>query len=319
MKENNKKRESIRILLTESCNAKCKNCFNKDTRDVESHMKENDFFELCHYLSNNGIKKLKLMGGEPTIHPNFKLLYEHAQTKFEQVVLFTNGLDEIIGRIEPRISDTVVYNFNFYNSKWDSSKILLNGLGKRLMEIQISSDSNKEMLCENLEKLYMNIPKEKIGVNLTLNCVENIYVNKKEIIDTWNTVNEFLTKKIEVNYNIDHNIPFCFFMGSNMKIKPGKQLCDYNCSGLIDTKLRLRYCNQMPKILTNIKNDNEFIPYKIIDNYLYSAYLRKIESNMKKICISCVLFKDTCNGGCFMHKEVISLKDILDNTDLPVM
>lgn len=41
---------SFRVLLTEKCNANCKNCFNKSSRAL-CDMNINDFKQICQDLS----------------------------------------------------------------------------------------------------------------------------------------------------------------------------------------------------------------------------------------------------------------------------
>ena len=42
---------------------------------------------LFNYFASNGIKNLKIMGGEPTVHPDFLTLYNLSQQKFDSVAL----------------------------------------------------------------------------------------------------------------------------------------------------------------------------------------------------------------------------------------
>ena len=71
--QNNGLINSIRIYLTESCNANCNHCFNKGIRE-DRHMDTAKAEMLFNYFASNGIKNLKIMGGEPTVHPDFLTL-----------------------------------------------------------------------------------------------------------------------------------------------------------------------------------------------------------------------------------------------------
>ena len=89
------KKETFRILLTEKCNANCSNCFNADYRKNKDMYIE-DFFMLCDFLSVNNIKHLKIMGGEPTVHPYFLDAVEYAQKKFSKILsLRQNSLGSV--------------------------------------------------------------------------------------------------------------------------------------------------------------------------------------------------------------------------------
>ena len=48
---------NIRVYITEACNAKCPNCFNKDNRK-ETYMDVEHFAKLCIYLSEKILSKI---------------------------------------------------------------------------------------------------------------------------------------------------------------------------------------------------------------------------------------------------------------------
>ena len=65
---------SLRLCLTEECNAQCPHCFNSPYREKE-YMDTSKLFEFYEAnkkpLQNMAIK---VMGGEPTLHPEFDLV-----------------------------------------------------------------------------------------------------------------------------------------------------------------------------------------------------------------------------------------------------
>lgn len=112
---------SLRVYITEQCNANCPSCFNKSSRSKLS-MDIEHFKKICTFFSSNGVKRIKIMGGEPTLHPDFDVLMTLAQNSFQQVFLFTNAINDGILNFKPRESDSVVYNFTFHKL-WDKKKI----------------------------------------------------------------------------------------------------------------------------------------------------------------------------------------------------
>lgn len=137
--QNNGLINSIRIYLTESCNANCNHCFNKGIRE-DRHMDTAKAEMLFNYFASNGIKNLKIMGGEPTVHPDFLTLYNLSQQKFDSVALFTNGLNAEITKITPRNTDAIIYNFLFINRQFDSNKYLPSSNFARIFEIVIDGN-----------------------------------------------------------------------------------------------------------------------------------------------------------------------------------
>jgi len=191
--------------------------------------------------------------------------------------------------------------------------------GGRMFETQISSDCNVNHIKDVLSRARQVLDSRKMGIALTLNCIEDIFTNKKIIIEKWNEIAEFIHQDLHMEHNIDHNIPFCFFMGSSMKIKTNRSLCSIKCAGLITAKMQLQYCNQSQDILDEIKYGERFIPFEILENRLKEYYYKKMAGNSEKMCRDCVLFERKCNGGCFMHKDFIKREAIIEHSDLPFM
>ena len=143
--------KSVRFYITEKCNAKCKNCFNRKERN-SLQMDVNKFEELCKLFSINGYVLLKVMGGEPTLHPKFEEMMLIAQRYFSQISLFTNGMSNALLRFSPREGDNVVYNFNF-NHTLTEEKLLLNQPGKRSLEVQVTKNTKCERLINDIKRI----------------------------------------------------------------------------------------------------------------------------------------------------------------------
>jgi len=298
------KKETFRILLTEKCNANCSNCFNADYRKNKDMYIE-DFFMLCDFLSVNNIKHLKIMGGEPTVHPYFLDAVEYAQKKFSKITIFTNAVNDVIKKIKIRDDDCIVYNFNLLSFDFDFEKFMLNMPGNRGIEVQISSYSDTEKIIKLLSYIFdNNYIKERIGINLTLDCTENIFDNKNDICSKWNRISDYINKDLSMEYCIDHNIPMCFIKDNNFKIKAFSHLCSTQCSGLIDCSLNLLYCNQNPVKLLDSINLNNNNTFALICDALKKENIRKANKNQKAYCKDCQMYNFKCNGGCFIHKYI---------------
>jgi radical SAM protein with 4Fe4S-binding SPASM domain len=77
-------------LLTQQCNLACGHCIRGKSESI--HMPTDDAIRGMNKLSNydpNGT--LVLTGGEPTLHPNFMELVQHALKCFKEVILTSNG------------------------------------------------------------------------------------------------------------------------------------------------------------------------------------------------------------------------------------
>lgn len=306
-------RKRFRILLTENCNANCKGCFNANYRSKRDMAME-DFQEISTYLAQNKIEILKVMGGEPTVHPRFEEAMVYAQGLFPRVSIFTNALNERIKNFRPRPRDVIIYNFSCMDRGFDYTKLLLDQPGGRGLEVKIASDTNLPGYIQQLREVchYTGFfPDRQFKINLTLDCTENIFTHQEEIIEKWNTMFKFIVNELHIPCMIDHRIPRCFSDNSPMVIDKVNQVCHFDCAGLIDTGLNLRHCNQHPGKLIGLRQGKDFLPYPILENYLLQARIHKLQLVMDKTCLECFLFPEECNGGCFMHKSFIGREDVL--------
>ena len=310
-------RKSMRVLITDKCNMNCATCFNKSLRK-NTEMPVETFNDLCSYLKNEGgIRRLKIMGGEPTIHPYFLDIVEIAKNNFESIHIFTNASTDIIKSLCLRPKDTVIYNISCMGLRFPFQKLLPEQECVHAFETRIDYNSNVERIKALLAYVH-SVLKEKMIVNLTLDCTDNIFVNKKAIISNWNDLVSFIEDELQIPYMVDHNIPYCFFVGSNMKLHIKHSICSTNCAGLIAPDLSLRHCNQTISNLICIRQNGRFIPYKILKQYIYTEHIGRLHECLSKLCKDCMFWDVKCNGGCFVSKAHITRDSILQNTSLPL-
>jgi len=303
-------KEKIRILLTERCNANCASCFNKNIRNG-LHMDLEEYIKLLDYLSHNGIHYIKIMGGEPTVHPDFEEAIRMSQEKFQGVFIFTNAVNQKIKNIKLRQADLVIYNYMFIDQSFDLDKMLLDQPGNRVLEVQISSETNTVDLTSRIGYLFRHISGDRIKISLTLDCIEDIYNNRDVIIEKWNQIVHFILKDLHKLYYVDHSIPWCFFESTDMKIRHETRQCNIHCAGLITADLWLQHCNQYQQKGIRLKTEDGFIPFEQLINSLRQMNEAKIQFNKDKMCSHCGNFLIKCNGGCFMHKDCINPESIL--------
>lgn len=307
---------SIRMYITESCNANCKNCFNKNNRSSAS-MNIQKFEALCSYFKELHIDSIKIMGGEPTIHPDFLSFMILAQSYFKKVSLFTNAINDELQYYLPRESDSITYNFKF-SKVLNKQKMLLNKPGKRFLEVQIGYSTNIEKLIQDIIRITDFNP-HKIAINLTLDCTSNIFADKSLILPKYISVVNALSVK-GLHIRTDHKIPLCFLYKSGLQITSNSSNCTFSCCGLIDSKYNVRHCNQYGDILINMFDDNDnIIEPEFFYNHLYMAHNRLQILCFDKICKECIFFQKQCNGGCFIAKNNIKREDIIENTQFPII
>ncbi len=304
---------TMRVYVTERCNANCKSCFNAMSRS-NAEMSTNDFSMLCDYLKENGITFLKIMGGEPTVHNDFEKIIEIAQNHFTGLSLFTNGINRRIKNIHFRDTDSVVFNFLFSKLLSEETLYLENG-GKRNLEIQIHSDTDEVELVKSIINIA-RIDKDRIHISLTLDCTSNIFLEKNVIVKKLQYIENFLSNN-NYTFGYDHRMPLCYLYKTGLH-PSADGMCNFSNSGLIGADFKLRFCNQHNKKIIPLYENNRFIPWEIVKNHLYESYYELQAKSLNKICSNCIFYGKGCNGGCWISNDNITYEDIIKNTEFPL-
>lgn len=88
---------SMNIMITNVCPNKCKYCFapvaNKYT-EKPIFMSLTDFLSVLNFFKKSNLNNVRLLGGEPLIHPDFKQFIEEVlkEESFEFISVFTSGI-----------------------------------------------------------------------------------------------------------------------------------------------------------------------------------------------------------------------------------
>jgi AdoMet-dependent heme synthase len=105
---------TIYLFLTRKCNLSCSHCY---IDGVGPHAKDKDFnletvTRIFEKVKPAGLKKVKISGGEATLHPEFFQILDYLNTLgLEEIVLETNGMihrEHLINRL-PAIRNLTVY------------------------------------------------------------------------------------------------------------------------------------------------------------------------------------------------------------------
>lgn len=308
--------KSVRVFFTENCNADCPSCLNKKFRTKDKFMDIEKYVSLCKYFNENNVVGIKIMGGEPTLHPDFEYLLEISQKYFQRVSLFTNGMSTKILNFKPRDNDGINYNFKFSNF-FSKEKFLLNYPGYRSLEVLVCSTTNATKIIEEIRKIHKET-EGKISVMLTLDCTSQIFKERESTLPILEEVYLKLSSE-GVIVGIDHSLPLCYVYDTKVPIYRKGSFCDTECAGLIDSSCNLLYCNQHHKQLIPLFSGNKIIPFKILENHLSMEYSRQQACVLLKICRNCIFYGELCNGGCFVSSDLNTREDILKNTNFPLL
>jgi radical SAM protein with 4Fe4S-binding SPASM domain len=309
---------AIRIYLTEDCNANCSFCFNSKKRTPANFIDPQKLEILNNTISDqmNPNLSVRVMGGEPTLHPEFKEIYSSLMYHYSSIKLFTNALNDEITKLKPRRNDLIVYNFSLVNKSFPSGKFIPERKFKRAFETMVACDTNIDELKRKIEVIVNRLSKLFIdsftGFALTLNLTENIDSNRIMLNSKLEEIVNFLND-INIGYWYDHRPPICFFEPRIEKLilnNPGgfarHCLCTPDDSFNVYSDFTLYYCNQFPLRIGNVFRGDDIMDLSEIKEKLIHAHTIKLMTNYLAGCKDCEHWLKMCNGGCWKHRTVVN-------------
>jgi hypothetical protein len=85
------------LVISNTCNLSCSYCFARGYLDggqmnSAKYLSLAEFEKRLDFLDDSGIEDVRLIGGEPTLHPHFNDLVDRARIRGKHIVIFSNGL-----------------------------------------------------------------------------------------------------------------------------------------------------------------------------------------------------------------------------------
>lgn len=318
------------IILTNYCNLKCPYCFasemmtNKQANEIEI----NELIKILNWLEKSpNEKRIGLIGGEPTLHSNFKeilkIVNNFCEITGKNSILFTNGiyLEEYLKYISPKMS--ILLNINTPEAMTQEQYCNLIKVLDLLYKKQKLTGENSQVTCgcnlcleiNNYNFFWEIIDKyqiSKVRVSVTAPDETKKLDKEKYYSLMKNTFLSFLkeAKKRKVFVNIDCNhIPICYFSLAEQDLI--KEVCNKDEIYLND------FCEPCIDITTDFKATSCFGIYdSLIDcnlfnncdelrNYFTKKVIsEKIKNNNGGKCNDCVKYKlSQCQGGCLSFSE----------------
>ena len=304
------------LSITNVCNKSCVYCFAKDAKDEygKLHMSDNIYEKALDYLERSKIKQARLLGGEPTLHPNFTKFVQKALDRNLEIMLFTNGL--ISDKILDFLADIPENNLSILLNTIHPDENNLQGMKRQQAVMKklgntiipgvniYSAGQELDYLLEYVIKY--NLKKEiRIGISHSVLSQNNVYLHPKEYPKIGYNIAMFKikAKKYSIFLGFDCGFVPCMFPEEyydllSEELKKAGTACHPIIDMLSDgTFISCYPLNNFKKIKLNdkihAKNlmqsfDKALLPYKNVGIYPH--------------CTSCPLFKNRCNGGCMSFR-----------------
>ena len=165
----NRKIDYLRISVIDRCNLRCVYCMPEEGIESIPHdeiLTYDEILRICEIVSELGIRKIKITGGEPLVRKDIVNLIRDIKNidKIEQVTLTTNGI-----LLHEMLDD-------LYDAGIDAINISLDTLNK---------DNFKKLTRrDGLEKVLMSIDKAyDLGIRVKINCLAIRDFNLRELVE----------------------------------------------------------------------------------------------------------------------------------------
>ncbi len=177
----------LRISLTERCNLRCTYCMPEEGNILApkaSIMTTDEIYDIAKIFVDNGVKKIRLTGGEPLIRKNITTILERLATLPIDLAITTNAV----------IVDRFIETFKKCNIK--NINVSLDTLDERKFQ-SITRRNDFKKVYENILLLV------KEGFNVKLNAVLVKGFSDDEIVNFIK-----LTKELPMNIRFIEFMPF---------------------------------------------------------------------------------------------------------------
>jgi len=277
----NRKIDYIRVSVTSRCNFRCLYCMPNtpfDWEPKENLLSYEEMFEFLKVAIDNGIKKIRLTGGEPLIRKDLD--------KFIQM----------ISDYAPKIDLALTTNGYFLK---DTAKLLKDAGLKR---VNISLDSLKKEICQKITQkdVFNNViagieEAEKTGLKVKLNSVVLKGINDNEILDLY-------------EYAKNKNIPIRFieYMENNT--------ADSHLKGVPSDEV-LKFLEKT-HTFTKLERDNSpAIYYKDEDGYIFGL-ISPHDDSFCKNCNRIRLTAEGYLIPCLFFNESYQIRESIKKGDI---
>jgi radical SAM protein with 4Fe4S-binding SPASM domain len=324
------------VDMTNKCNNKCTWCYAKEAINSENliEIKISFLKEKISTFIDIGIKKIVLIGGEPTLHQNFFEILDLLHSNNFQISLVTNGRafeKEEFCKELLKYGVDVTFSFHGFseenyieNTKQRNAfKQVINGF-KNLSMLKLTPDANFVLSkytfehSKDIVKFVKNDLKlSHVGFNVATPSIGEDTINSEYVLPFEDSANHVfdmfnIMKKENIRATFLVSIPLCFFKKEHLKILLDSNALISGChvkygAGLVlKSTGSITVCNHLlsyeladaietKRVLNNRKEFEEFW----LSNSL-TEFRKKVNFYPYTKCKSCEHWS-ACGGGCFIN------------------
>lgn len=315
------------VLLTQKCVRSCPYCFAKEHMNdsISSDMLSwEDLIYIADLFEYSKEMHISLLGGEPTLHPDFVDFVLYLIQRDFHVTVFTSGImsdkkfqetKKYLSKIDPKnISFICNLNHPDISTVQETQKIeaFLKEFGNKVaLSFNIYTlDFEMDYLFQYIERFKLN-PYIRLGLAHVIPGEKNKYIPPENFDKMTNKLSSYIPdfEKNNISVIFDCGFPLCKFtdeqLGKFFKIT-GKSIESllFACNPAIDIGPDMQVWSCFPLSNYDKKSFFDFDSIQDILNYYnkFHKKIRKEAGGIYKECIECKYRKnEQCSGGCLAH------------------
>lgn len=319
------------LTINRNCNLLCNWCYAQDFIESKNLMNFELAKSLIDIAKEVGTKSIFLIGGEPTIHPDFFQILKYILNKDLKAIVVTNGIflsnDDFCKKILNLNLSKLHFGISLKGSTEEEYK---NNCGVAVMQSVLDGIENCEKYYFSYSLSYVLTENNVLNLDRFVNNIRNYQINKRisfiicnDALDHNGEINKNSTHPLKIDelfsnkydlinsitdgkISLHQTLPLCQCNQETLQKMLNKNQITTSChvhkrNGLIfDTDGSLLLCNNLPEFAFG-KYKIDFNDGKSLCKYWDSDYavsLYKKFTTMPSIdCMNCDK-SSLCGGGC---------------------
>jgi MoaA/NifB/PqqE/SkfB family radical SAM enzyme len=315
------------IILNSYCNRNCIYCFaQKKNQGPYKQLSLDNLVKICDFLENSDIHQVNILGGEPTLHPEFNLFLSYLISRGFFITIFSNGMirKPVLKKIKETIDEwaldykrlKLVLNINEPKYRTQNEdrmeKTTFRTLNRHIgLSFNIFEKNCDMNFLVDLIRDFELIPRIRLGLAAPIMGRHNIFLPLEDY--------RFIARKIirlsercqkhAIDFGFDCGFPLCIFTDAEIgKLYKHMTRLQFVCDPVldIDADLNVIYCYPLSEYQTLKLSDFKHVS-EIYDHF--NGCLKE-DDKRKGIfpeCLDCQYrLRGRCAGGCKGHYLVKS-------------
>jgi MoaA/NifB/PqqE/SkfB family radical SAM enzyme len=278
---------------------------------AKQNMSEETFTGIIEWISKTShVKSIHLMGGEPTLHPEFEWFVEYLLARDYQITVFSNLATRQAHSYAEKLFDLPiawVVNINPPNSWNENQKTRITDALKTLnkkatITFNIMPDDDNNTWAMELVREYGLDKRIKVGFLLPTLTGSNYYLNDEQAVTVAGKIVRLAqeTSSENIRFEYECGVPTCLFTSEQLGIlwKTGSAFNSCCFSRMdITPDGKVIYC--LPLATKFAVHFSEFPTYVDAKNWFEKKLQPYRRLGRTENCHKCNLLRhDSCNGGC---------------------